>query len=156
MIRKFIELFTTDAEASKRLEYLFAVVEQSQVVANQVYSQWTSGGYNEVFVNANGNAVGSSVSLMMNSFVLDFERFIRDGKVGIPLGVRSLGTPNPEKVEAYYSEKSLELLNESMTAYKRCFKTVLLMQALMALGLMITWFLKMPNQLQIPLIHKLI
>ncbi len=122
--QEVLDLFAADAEAANRLTYLFDVVSQSQVVAGQVNTQWTSGGYHEVFVNANGTAVGSSVSLMMNSFVLDFERFIRDGKVGIPLGVRSLGTPNPEKVEAYYSEKSLALLAESMDAYKKCFNGV--------------------------------
>lgn len=119
--QQVMDLFTTDAEATERLTYLLDVVEQSKIVADQVNTQWASGGYNEVFVNANGTAVGSSISLMMNSFVLDFERFIRDGKVGIPLGVRSLGSANPEKVEAYYSEKSLELLAESMEAYKKCF-----------------------------------
>jgi len=56
--------------------------------------------------------------------VLDFERFIRDGKVGIPLGIRSLGIPNPEKVEAHYSHKSLELVQESVLEYKKCFNGI--------------------------------
>jgi hypothetical protein len=48
--------------------------------------------------------IGSSTGLVVNAYVLHYERFIRSGKVGIPsgAGIGGSGTPHPEKVEAYY------------------------------------------------------
>ena len=116
-----IDAFTTASDATNRKDYLLAVVEQVLSVVKQVNKEWVSEGYQQVFENSNGTAVGSSTSLFLNALVLDFERFIRDGKIGIPAGVRSLGVPNPEKVEAYYSQESLPLVKKSIEQYKRTF-----------------------------------
>lgn len=122
--QEIVDMYSTDLEAINRINYLSALVDQSYSVVSQVVEMWVYDGYKEVFVNANGTAVGSSVSLMLNAMVLDFERFIRDGKVGIPVGVRSLGVANPEKVEAFYSQKSLGLLKESVLEYKNSFNGI--------------------------------
>lgn len=122
--QEIIDSFTMGVNSTQRKDYLVAVVNQSSNVISQVYKAWQTEGYQSVFENADGKAVGSSVSLMLNSMVLDFERYIRDGKVGIPLGVRSLGVENPEKVEAYYSVNSLELVIQSITAYKNVFNGI--------------------------------
>ena len=52
--------------------------------------------------------------MLVNDINLDFERFMRDGKVGIPLGKRSLGNPQLDKLEAVHAKYSLELLKESV------------------------------------------
>ena len=52
---------------------------------------------------------------------MDFERYIRDGKIGIPLGVRSLGVAKPETVEAYYYDYSIELFQESIIKFQHTF-----------------------------------
>jgi predicted lipoprotein len=122
--QEILDLFLTDGSYLERREYLLAVTEQSQQVVAQVKREWTEEGYQQVFENSDGKGVGSSVSLMMNALVLDFERFIRDGKVGIPLGVRSLGVANPEKVEAFYSESSLEIVKESIDKYTKVFNGI--------------------------------
>lgn len=122
--QEIIDLFTTDANHVNRKKYLNDVAEQIATTTTNVYNGWNGEGYDQTFVNSDGTAVGSSTGLWINALVLDFERYIRDGKVGIPVGVRSLGTPNPEKTEAYYSAKSLELLKESLTQYKNAFNGV--------------------------------
>ncbi|MGB0391382.1 MAG: imelysin family protein [Salibacteraceae bacterium] len=119
-----IELYTTNSESANRAQYLQDVVGQCQVVVKSVYEEWALNGYDQVFINSDGIAVGSSTSLFLNAMVLDFERFIRDGKIGIPLGVRSLGVPNPDKVEAYFSKKSLEVVEASVEKYKDTFNGV--------------------------------
>lgn len=119
--QQVIDLFTVDAEAGKRMAYLTDCVAQCQVTVSNVEKEWVTEGYKDQFINADGKAVGSSTSLMLNAMVLDFERYIRDGKLGIPLGIRSLGVANPEKVEAYYSQKSLEVLKESIQQYQNVF-----------------------------------
>lgn len=93
--------------------YLVDLCSQMDQAIATVSSAWM-GQYVETFKNANGTDVGSSLGMLINEMNLDFERYIRDGKVGIPLGVRSLGNPQLDKVEAYYSDISLELLEESI------------------------------------------
>ncbi len=122
--QEILGMYTTNVDAAQRKAYLLAVVAQSLNVVSQVKGEWVANGYQQTFQNSNGNAVGSSVSLMLNSMVLDFERFIRDGKVGIPLGVRTLGVANPGKVEAYYSKNSLVLVKQSISAYKDVFNGI--------------------------------
>lgn len=95
------------------LVYVGDIIGQLNSLTTQVLNDWQSN-YNETFKNADGTDVGSSMSLIINTLNFDFESFIRDGKVGIPLGVRSLGTPLPEKSESYYAQKSLLLLEESI------------------------------------------
>ncbi|MFT4968619.1 MAG: putative lipoprotein [Chitinophagales bacterium] len=95
------------------LNYLIDVCGQMNTAAQQVNTEW-SGAYATTFINANGTDLGSSLGLLVNEMNLDFERFIRDGKVGIPLGKRSLGNPQLDKLEAVHAKYSLELLQESI------------------------------------------
>jgi len=95
------------------ITYLVDVCAQLNTKANIVSSDW-SNQYRSVFVNANGIDIGSSLGMLVNEFNLDFERFIRDGKVGIPLGIRSLGNPQLNKTEAFFSGYSIILLKESI------------------------------------------
>ena len=74
--------------------------------------EWTS--YSTMYIQQDGTDVGSSLGMVVNSLNLDFEKFIRDGKVGIPLGIRSLGNPLPGHVEAPYSGNSKALLTASL------------------------------------------
>jgi predicted lipoprotein len=122
--QNIIDAFSTGTNWVQRRTYLNDVINQLNVAVTNVSNAWGNTGYHQLFVNADGIAVGSSTSLLINSMVLDFEKYIRDGKVGIPVGVRSLGTPNPNKVEAYYSKKSLELLKESLLRYKSVFNGI--------------------------------
>lgn len=106
--------------SSNKKQYVQDVVNQLSVTLTNVVNEW-SGSYKATFNNADGTSQGSSLSEMINALNYDFERFIRDGKVGIPLGVRSLGTPLPEKTEAYFGGKSLELCKESISQLKAYF-----------------------------------
>ena len=58
---------------------------------------------------------------MINALSKDFERNTRDGKIGIPVGIRSLGEPIPESVEAYYGGYSVELLSANIDAYEQLY-----------------------------------
>ena len=67
-----------------------------------------------MYLQQDGTDVGSSLGMVVNSLNLDFEKYIRDGKVGIPLGIRSLGNPLPSHIEAPYSGNSKALLKASL------------------------------------------
>lgn len=101
-------------------QYIKNVVLQLKAAITSTLSSWRTG-HLSTFISSNGNSQGSSLSEIVNAINLDFEKFTRDGKIGIPLGVRSLGTPIPSKTEAFYSKYSLVLFKESIQQLKQYF-----------------------------------
>lgn len=69
----------------------------------KVYTDWTTG-YRDQFINKTGIDAGSSTSVMANSYILNFERYIRSGKFGIPSGAMMNGVVAANKVEAFYKK----------------------------------------------------
>ena len=97
---------------NNRRDYLTALSARCQEIASTVSDEWTA--YSTMYIQQDGTDVGSSLGMVVNSLNLDFEKFIRDGKVGIPLGIRSLGNPLPGHVEAPYSGNSKALLTAGL------------------------------------------
>ena len=100
--------YTTAADAAKRIAYLKQVTTQMKTVLTAVLTEWTTT-YRDKFVNATGVDVSSSLSKLVNGYVLHYERYIRSGKFGIPSGAMANGTPAADKVEAFY-KKDLSLI----------------------------------------------
>ena len=121
--QEILDQFTSDSGFENRQKYLVDVAIQVNTVSQLVKNEWVNG-YAQVFKNSTGTSTGSSVSLLLNAIVLDFERYIRDGKIGIPLGVRSLGVAKPETVEAYYNDYSLDLFEESISQFSLTFNGI--------------------------------
>src|SRR5688572_5590705 len=98
-----LQYYTTDADATKRLAYVDKVVSRMATLLSNVVTEW-NGAYRDTFVASTGLDIGSSMGAVVNAYVLYYERYIRSGKIGIPAGVigTMVGTPYPEKVEAYY------------------------------------------------------
>ena len=95
-----IALYTTDAKAPARKKYLLDVIAKMSSKVNTVRDQW--GGYKATFIAATGTDVNSSTSKMVNAFVLYYERYLRSGKVGLPVGAMT-GVAKPELAEANYT-----------------------------------------------------
>ena len=95
--------YTTDADAAKRMEYLNRIVGRMNTLLTNVVNDW-NGSYRDTFVSKTGLDIGSSTGLVVNAYVLYYERYIRSGKIGIPSGaaIGSTGQPYPERVEAFY------------------------------------------------------
>ncbi len=98
-----VTLYTTDADASKRIVYVKQLTAQLNAKCTQVLEEWKSG-FRDKFVNNTGTDVGSSFSKLTNGYVLNYERFIRSGKFGIPSGIMAGGKPNETKIEAFYKK----------------------------------------------------
>lgn len=105
-----VEFFATGELAEKRKVYLQDLVNEIKTKVDKVYNGWHPDGENYIqsFQNASGTDAGSSLGQLVNELNFDFE-IIKNPKVGIPLGKKSLGEILPEKVEAYYSGISSEL-----------------------------------------------
>ena len=98
-----LEQYTTDPAAAKRLAYIDKIVSRMNTLLTEVITAW-NGSYRETFIANTGLDIGSSMGAVVNAYVLHYERFIRSGKFGIPAGMigTTVGSPFPEKVEAYY------------------------------------------------------
>ena len=100
------------AGSEDRKQYLKAVINNIKSEVDDVNTQWQT--YRDTFVSQNGTSAGSSVSLLFNGFSANFEQ-IKNFKVGLPAGKRPGQTnPEPNKVEAFYSARSLELIEAQL------------------------------------------
>jgi len=98
-----VQYYTTGADAAKRIAYVDKLVSRMATLLSNVVTEW-NGAYRDTFVASTGLDIGSSMGAVVNAYVLYYERYIRSGKIGIPAGIIGtlVGTPYPEKVEAYY------------------------------------------------------
>lgn len=95
-----VALYTTDAQAAARKQYVQAVIAKMIEKVNGVKTNWAS--YRNTFVEKTGTDANSSLSKMTNAFVLYYERYLRSGKIGYPAGVMT-GVALPSHTEAFYS-----------------------------------------------------
>jgi predicted lipoprotein len=103
-----IEAYTSDADAEKRIAYLNRITSRMNSLLNDVIAEW-NGTYRDTFINKTGLDIGSSFGDVVNAYILEYERFIRSGKVGIPAGVFSSNVVQPSKVEGFY-KKDISLI----------------------------------------------
>ncbi|MFS4416754.1 imelysin family protein [Maribacter sp. 2307ULW6-5] len=90
-----------DREAT--LAYTAAVLEDMTMLTTNVLNEWKDN-YRDTFVANDGASATASVDRFVNDYIFYYEKFLRAGKMGIPLGVFS-GTALPSHVEAYYDEE---------------------------------------------------
>ncbi len=116
---KIIAQFTAEP---KRKTYLQELAKDIKTNVDATVTAWSpaGGNYLNTFVNASGTDVGSSAGQLVNQLNADLE-LIKTNKLGIPLGKKTLGTPRPEKAEAYYSGYSNELAIENMKAIRNVY-----------------------------------
>lgn len=110
-----------DATAGQaHLDFLEAVVLDIQSRVSAVATAWTSG-YRDTFVANDGASATASTDRLVNDVIFYYEKFLRAGKVGIPIG-KFTGTAAPNTLEAYYSpENSKVLLLASLDAFQDFF-----------------------------------
>jgi predicted lipoprotein len=100
--------YTTGTNAAYSKTYLAALSAELKANATIVLTAWNNT-YKTTFVNADGTDVGSSVGQLTNQLVFDYET-LKNYEIGIPAGVQSMGTTYPQKVQAYYSKMSVQLV----------------------------------------------
>jgi predicted lipoprotein len=110
-----LTFYTSAPDAAKRIDYLKKLVQRMNTVFNKVNTDWAT--YRNQFVDRTGIDASSSTSVMVNSYVLNYERFIRSGKFGIPSGAMMGGVVAADKVEALYKKDiSLSLAKAAQQA----------------------------------------
>lgn len=102
------------------LKYTEDVLLDMQALTETVVSDWTNG-YRDTFVANDGSSSTASVDRMVNDYIFYYEKYLRAGKMGIPLGVFS-GSTLPRNVEAYFDGSiSNDLFLEGLAAVQDFF-----------------------------------
>lgn len=110
-----------DANAGQKyLTYLDLVIQDIETRVQAVANDW-SNGYRDTFVSASGSSASASVDRYVNDYIFYYEKYLRAGKMGIPLGLFS-GTQLPANVEAFYhTQVSNALFLEGLSAVENFF-----------------------------------
>lgn len=112
-----ISFFTSTPQAGN---YLNALITEIKDKSNYAKNEWTGGAYASTFTSSTGTSVGSPFSLLVNQMNYDLE-ITKTNRLAIPMGLKTLGTPLPEKTEARYGGYSAELALEHLTALENTF-----------------------------------
>lgn len=98
-----LDMYTTEPMAAARRQYLLDVVSKMSDKVTAVRQQW--GTYKNTFIDNTGTDANSSLSQMVNNYVLYYERYLRGGKIGIPVGAMT-GTALPQNIESLYTPEN--------------------------------------------------
>ena len=108
------------ADSASIFTFMNTVLDNMIDLTEVVLGEWNSG-YRDTFVANDGASATASTDRLVNDYIFYFEKYLRAGKMGIPLGVFS-DSPLPQNVEAYYkSDISNTLFLEGLAAIQNFF-----------------------------------
>lgn len=115
-VNETVGKYANASDATNRKAYLQLIVNKMKSVLSVVQNEWAT--YRQEFVTSTKLDAGSPTSELVNAYVLNYERYIRSGKIGYPANVMvNDGKTYPEKVEAYYKgDLSLVLVKTAQQA----------------------------------------
>jgi predicted lipoprotein len=94
-----------------RKDYLLLIVAELKNTFDNIVSEWNAT-YRQEFIDSDGTAAGSSISLYYNEFVKDYEN-LKNFKLELPAGLTAdQAEPEGTLVEAYFSGISRDLVVE--------------------------------------------
>jgi predicted lipoprotein len=94
-----ISFYTAETNAANRKQYLIAITDKMIAKVTATLDAWHT--YRNSFVTNTSTDAGGSLSIMTNAYIQYFERYLRAGKIGLPVGAMT-GVAAPELTEAYY------------------------------------------------------
>lgn len=116
--QEVLSSFTTDLNFERRLDYLEALAINLKTKADALLSIWKNDKDN--FISSIENGISGSQNQLTNAMITLIEEVIIS-KLGNPLGDNTGGLINIEALEATRSKSSLIIIQEHLTALKRCY-----------------------------------
>jgi predicted lipoprotein len=110
----------TEMQDANNWAYFKANFDLVQTKTNAVYDAWQNGYSNDFKGNTSSN-VGGSISLLVNQLNFDFE-LLKNAKIGIPLGKKTLGVTQVDKIESPFAKQSIALAVENLNSIENAFK----------------------------------
>ncbi|UII75149.1 imelysin family protein [Flagellimonas sp. HMM57] len=115
-----VNRLASGTEADGTLSYMDDVISDMKSLTDDVVGQW-EGDYRDTFVENDGSSSTASVDRFVNDYIFYYEKFLRAGKMGIPLGVFT-GETAPNTIEAFYkADISNTLFLEGLSAVQDFF-----------------------------------
>lgn len=106
-----------------RKDYLLLIVDELKLTFDTIVTEWNTT-YLQEFVSNDGTSAGSSISLLYNQFVKDYEN-LKNFKVELPAGLTAgQAEADGSLVEAYYSGISRDLIMEHFESSKNVWSGV--------------------------------
>lgn len=105
-----------------RGSFLLALTVNFNSITTELFKKWDASNENFIssFVNATGNDVGSSTNILANNLIVNAE-ILKNEKIGVPLGKKSLGELLPKNAEAWRSQNSITLIRENLLSLQQLF-----------------------------------
>jgi predicted lipoprotein len=107
------------ASSIERRKYGLVILADLSGKINSVLSAWKTT-YRNTFINSLGTDVGSSIGYLINQMNFELD-YLKNAKIGIPLGKKTLGIVQPTQCEVYYSGKSLDYAIETLKAIENLY-----------------------------------
>lgn len=92
--------------------YVSDLLNEMRTKTANIVNTWNTG-YRASFVNSLSTDVGSSIGFLVNQLNFELD-YLKNAKIGIPLGKKSLDVPLPDKCEAYYGKQSVSYALETL------------------------------------------
>ena len=93
------------ALANKK-QYVTDVLNDMKTKITNIINAWNAT-YRNQFVNSLSTDIGSSIGFLVNQLNYELD-YLKNAKIGIPLGKKSLDIVLPDKCEAYYGQQSTQ------------------------------------------------
>ena len=119
-VNYIIDQYVSSNLAENNKNYLKSLIESMMIITSEVTEDWNNS--RNSFINSTDNTATSSLNKIINDYIYYFEKYLRDGKFGIPAGIRSGGFIRPETVEGLYKrDVSKDLAIEALLACENFF-----------------------------------
>ncbi|GAB5539322.1 MAG: imelysin family protein [Salibacteraceae bacterium] len=102
----------------KAAAYIQANAELIATLSSEIISEW--GSYQSEFQSNTSSSAGSSLSNLVNEINYEFE-LVKNARIGIPLGKKTLGETQVEKLEGYYFNISSSLATSNLSGIRNAF-----------------------------------
>ncbi len=108
----FYDLNKTEAQiitsfniSANKKQYVSDLLLEMKTKINTIINAWNSN-YKNQFTNSLSTDIGSSIGYLINQLNFELD-YLKNSKIGIPLGKKSLEIAIPDKCELYYSKQSV-------------------------------------------------
>lgn len=98
VVQSFIDL-------PNKKTYVSSILTELQTIKANIIAEWNSS-YRNQFINSLGADIGSSIGLLVNQINAELD-YLKNAKIGIPLGKKSLNIALPNNCEALYNSQSV-------------------------------------------------
>lgn len=107
-----------DLSANKK-QYVSDLLFEMKTKTTTIISAW-NGSYKTQFTNSLSTDIGSSIGYLVNQLNFELD-YLKNSKIGIPLGKKSLEIAIPDKCELYYSKQSIVNALATLTSIENAY-----------------------------------